>query len=172
MDIHDLSHGVKAFMSPRGGPSFGLIQTTAGYVVVDTTSYPSVIRGCLENVEVSPSDVCLVFVTHSHTDHAGGISLFDCPVLAHKLTYQRIIKREKSKEIPNLPTEYFEDKHQRDIGGVLFEFMHTGGHTPGSSVVWLPETRVLFGGGCPKLAQRLSCPATGIFAGLKSLPGS
>lgn len=146
MEIHKLSHGVTAFISPRGGPSSGLIQTVDGYVVVDTTSSPAHIQECLDAVNVSPCDVCLVFITHSHTDHSGGISYFDCPVLAHKLTYQRVIKREKSKEIPNVPTEWFEGNHHLDIGGVQFEFMHTGGHTPGSSVVWLPEARVLFAG--------------------------
>ena len=32
------------------------------------------------------------------------------------------------------------------VGGVQLEFFHVGGHTPGSSVPWLPETRVLFAG--------------------------
>jgi cyclase len=146
MEIHELSQGITAFISPSGGPSCGLIHTGDGYVVVDTTSEPAHIQACLDAVGVSPSDVCLVFITHSHTDHTGGISLFDCPVLAHKLIYQRVIKREKSKEIPNLPTEYFEDTYRRDIGGVEFEFIHTGGHTPGSSVAWLPESRMLFAG--------------------------
>lgn len=146
MEIHKLSHGITAFISPSGGPSSGLIQTADGYVVVDTTSFPAHIQECLDAVNISPSEVCLVFITHSHTDHTGGISLFDCPVLAHKLAYQRAIKREKSKNIPNVPTEFFEDNHILDIGGAKFEFLHTGGHTPGSSVVLLPEASVLFAG--------------------------
>lgn len=146
MEIHELAHGITAFISPRGGSSCGLIQTADGYVVVDTTSFPAHIQECLDAVNVSPSEVCLVFITHSHTDHTGGISSFDCPVLAHKLTYQRIIKREKSKDIQNVPTEYFEGHQNLDFGGVLFEFIHTGGHTPGSSVVFLPEVKVLFAG--------------------------
>lgn len=146
MEIHELSPGVAAFISPRGGPSSGLIHTADGYVVVDTTSSPKHMQGCFDAVRVPPSDVCLVFVTHSHTDHTGGISFFDCPVLAHRLTYQRVTKREKSKDIPNAPTEWFEGNHSRGIGGVRFEFVHTGGHTPGSSVVWLPEAGALFAG--------------------------
>ena len=147
MEIHNLSHGIKAFISPIGGPGAGLIPTKDGYVVVDTTSFPEHIQECFESVNVSPSEVFLVFITHSHTDHTGGISFFDCPVLAHKLTYQRVIKREKSKDIPNMPTEYFEgNNHRRYIGGLHFEFIHTGGHSPGHSVVWLPEASVLFTG--------------------------
>jgi cyclase len=146
LEIHKLSHGITAFTSPTGGPSSGLIQTATGYVVVDTTSFPAHIQRCFGAANVSPSDVRLVFITHSHTDHTGGISFFDCPVLAHKLTYQRVLKREKSKVIPNVPTEWFEDSHNLDIGGVQFNFIYTGGHTPGSSVVWLPEAKVLFAG--------------------------
>lgn len=144
MEILKLSQNITAFISPRGGPSTGLIRTVDGYVVVDTASQPEHIQARLDAVNVSPSDVCRVFITHSHTDHTGGISLFDCPVLAHRLTYQRVIQREKSKDVPNVPTDFFDDNLHLDIGGVLFEFIHTGGHTPGSSVVWLPEDKVLF----------------------------
>ena len=146
LEIHKLSHDITVFISPRGGPSSGLIPTPIGFVVVDTKSNPAHIQKCLDAENVAPSDVCLVFITHSHTDHTGGISFFDCPILAHKLTYQRVIKREKSKEIPNMPTEYFDNTHNPDFGGVQFEFIHTGGHTPGSSIVWIPEASVLFVG--------------------------
>jgi cyclase len=146
LEIHKLTRGITAFISPRGGPSTGLIQTADGYVVVDTTSYPEHIQECLDAVNVSPSDVCRVFFTHSHTDHTGGISFFNCPVLTHKLTYQRVIKREKSKEVPNVPTDFFKDNLNRNIGGVLFEFIHPGAHTPGSAIVWLPKDKVLFAG--------------------------
>ena len=33
-----------------------------------------------------------------------------------------------------------------ELGGMRLEFIHTGGHTPGSSVVWLPTVNVLFAG--------------------------
>jgi cyclase len=146
MEILDLSEGVKVFISPSGGSNIGWIHTTNGYVVVDTKTTPDQIQKCLTLGKVTPSDVCFVFVTHSHTDHSGGISYFDCPVLAHKITYQRVVKREKTKDVRNIPTEYFEDMHSIEIGGVLFEFIHKGGHTPGSSIVWIPEKRVLFTG--------------------------
>jgi cyclase len=45
-----------------------------------------------------------------------------------------------------MPTDYFEDRRELEIGGVKVEVIHLGGHTPCSSVVWLPEERVLFAG--------------------------
>ena len=146
MEIHELSHGVSVFISPSGGSNTGWIKTACGYVVVDTKTYPEHIQECLDAGGISPADVCLVLVTHSHTDHSGGISFFDCPVLAHKTTYQRVMKRERLKDNPGVPTETFEGTHNLDIGGMPFEFIHTGGHTPGSSIVWIPQAKVLFTG--------------------------
>jgi cyclase len=146
LEILEISQSITVFISPSGGSNVGWIQTPKGYVVVDTKTRPEQIQKCFGAANISPADVRLVFVTHSHTDHSGGISFFDCPVLAHKFTYQRIAKREKTKDNPSVPTEYFEGTHNLDIGGVQFEFIHTGGHTPGSSILWIPEAKVLFAG--------------------------
>jgi cyclase len=147
MEIHELSPGVIAFIRPEGGANVGLIQTTDGIVVIDTTSRESDIRAFLTAVGVSPSDVRLVCITHSHNDHTKGIPLFDCPILAHKLTHHRIAKRKSTKSKGQLlPTEVFEDRRDIEIGDMRLEFIHAGGHTPGSSVVWLPEVKVLFAG--------------------------
>jgi cyclase len=70
--------------------------------------------------------------------------LFDCPVVAHKLTQQRIRKRGTERALHQLPTETFEERKDFRIGGEKFELIHTGGHTPGSSIVWMPEKRILF----------------------------
>jgi cyclase len=45
-----------------------------------------------------------------------------------------------------MPTEVFEDRRELEIGGVKLGIIHAGGHTPGSSIVWLPDARVLFAG--------------------------
>ena len=147
MEIHDVSPGVIAFIRPEGGANVGLIRTTEGYVVIDTTSRQSDIQAFLTAVGVSPSDVRLVCITHSHNDHTKGIPLFDCPILAHKLTHQRIAKRKSTKSKgKSLPTEFFENRRDIEIGDIRLEFIHAGGHTPGSSVVWLPGIKVLFAG--------------------------
>lgn len=146
MSIVKVSRGVTAFISPSGGSNIGWIETPKGFVVVDTKTHPEQTQNCFDAANITPVDVNLVFVTHSHTDHSGGIAFFDCPVLTHKLTYERIIKREKTKKTPGLPTEYFEDAHNVDVDGLQFEFIHKGGHTPGSSIVWLPNKKVLFTG--------------------------
>jgi cyclase len=146
MEMHKVSPGVIVFVHPEGRSNCGMIHTTDGVVLVDTTARPVDIQAYLALAGLSAADICLILLTHSHSDHTSGIPLFDCPVLAHKLTRQRIVKRGTDRAKTQMPTEVFQDRRDLDIGGVKMEVIHAGGHTPGSSVVWLPETRVLFVG--------------------------
>jgi glyoxylase-like metal-dependent hydrolase (beta-lactamase superfamily II) len=50
--------------------------------------------------------------------------------------------------VPTLPTRWLPGHDERlELGGVVFEFRHRGGaHTPGDTMVWLPQRNVLFSG--------------------------
>ncbi len=50
--------------------------------------------------------------------------------------------------VPTLPTRWLTGNDERlELGGVVFEFRHRGGaHTPGDTLVWLPQQKVLFTG--------------------------
>lgn len=50
--------------------------------------------------------------------------------------------------VPTLPTRWLQGNDERlEFGGVVFEFKHRGGaHTPGDTMVWLPQKNVLFSG--------------------------
>jgi cyclase len=146
MEINQLTPHITAFIQPEGGSSSGLIQTTDGSIVVDTTSRESDIRDFLATLGMTSADVSLVLITHSHSDHTSGIPIFKCPILSHKLTRQRIVKRGTERAKRQIPTEVFEERRDLEFGDVQIEFIHAGGHTPGSSVVWLPKDRVLFAG--------------------------
>jgi cyclase len=146
MEKHEISNRVIAFVHSEGRSSFGLIRTTDGVVLIDTTARPVDVQACLDLAGVTPDDVCLILITHSHSDHTSGIPLFTCPILAHKLTYQRINNRGTKRSKLQVPTETFDERRELEIGGVKMEMIHLGGHTPGSSVVWLPDERVLFAG--------------------------
>lgn len=146
MEMLKAAPDVLAFVHPEGRSNCGMIHTADGVVMIDTTAREVDIRLYLEMAEVSISDVCQVLITHSHSDHTSGIPIFDCPVLAHKLTRQRILKRGTERAKTQLPTDTFEGRRDFAIGGVRIEFIHVGGHTPGSSVIWLPDVEVLFAG--------------------------
>ena len=50
--------------------------------------------------------------------------------------------------VPTLPTRLLAGNDERlELGGVVFEFKYRGGaHTPGDTMVWLPQKNVLFAG--------------------------
>ena len=176
MEMVEPGQGVIAFIRPDEGANAGLIRTAGGAVVVDTTSCAADMRELLDAAGVSPAEVRLAINTHSHSDHTWGNQLFDCPILAHRLCRETmkanldgpwklekveaaIAEREKiepdwAREMRHklaglritLPTEVFEERRDLDVGGVRLHVIHVDAHSPGSSVVWLPEARVLFAG--------------------------
>ena len=146
MQKNIIEENIFAFTDPNGRSSCGMISTEEGIVLVDATARPVDIQACLDMARVEPNDVCQVLITHSHSDHTSGIPLFDCPVLAHKLTHQHIKGRVTERSKTQIPTDTFEGNKNLNIGKVKIEMIHLGGHTPGSSVVWIPQERILFTG--------------------------
>jgi cyclase len=146
MQKRDIASRIIVFIDPAGRSSCGMIHTRDGVILVDTTARPVDIQTCLDLAHLAKDDIHLILLTHSHSDHTSGIPLFSCPVLAHRLTRQRIKQRGSERSKKQMPTEVFEYRKELDIGGVVLEMIHTGGHTPGSSVVWLPQERILFAG--------------------------
>ena len=97
-----------------------MINTKDGIVLVDTTGRPVDIQECLGLASAIPADICQILLTHSHSDHTSGIPLFNCPVLAHKLTHQRIKRRGTERSKTQIPTDTFEGKRNLDIGKVKY----------------------------------------------------
>lgn len=143
-------------------------------ILINSTSSPSEIRGLLEAVGASVGEVRLVINTHSHSDHTWGNQVFSCPILAHRLCKRLMksaLKRfwspaalqadlaEMEKTDPKkaeefhqvleelnikLPDQIFEGRFEGELSGVNYELIHIGGHTPNSSIVWLPEKELLY----------------------------
>jgi cyclase len=174
MEIIHVASIFTAFIRPKEGANVGLIHTPQGMVLIDTTSSPFEIRGLFEELGASLAEVRLVINTHSHSDHTWGNQLFSCPILAHRLCRElmqsaldsywspsalraNLIKMEKTEPIKaeefrqvieslqiKLPDQAFEDRYQGMLGGVSYEVIHQGGHTPDASIIWLPERGILY----------------------------
>ena len=112
--------------------------------------------------------------THSHSDHTWGNQLFACPILAQRLCQEQMraslinewsaqslqsyiadLEKTDSKKAVDfrrvvmglqikLPDQTFEEQYKGELGGLRYEVIHFGGHTPDSAVVWLPDKKVLF----------------------------
>jgi cyclase len=176
MNVVEVTEGIYAFIRPDEGANATLLRTGQRKVVVDTTSSAADMRGLLSAVDACPTDVGLVINTHQHSDHTWGNQLFDCPILAHRLCREAMAANlkdawrldrirasiaERSETDPRwaeemrqkiagleitLPSEVFDQERDIDVGGLHVHVEHVGGHSPGSSVVWLPGQRVLLSG--------------------------
>jgi cyclase len=174
MEIIRIDSIATAFIRPVEGVNAGLIHTREGMILVDTTSSAGEIMGLLEAVNAQLDEVRLVINTHSHSDHTWGNQAFTCPILAHRLCLERMqaaLKNEWSPEefqsylsdlgkadprkadefrqtvkdlIITLPNQIFEERYEGELGGLNYEAIHLGGHTPDLCVIWVPVSRVLF----------------------------
>jgi cyclase len=174
MEIIRIDSLATAFIRPVEGVNAGLIHTPKGMILIDTTSSPAEIKTIFKAVAAHLDEVRLVINTHSHSDHTWGNQVFTCPILAHRMCLERMqhdLKNEWSPEVlqsylsdlektdPNkadcfrrtvkdlhitLPSEVFDERFEGELGGLNYEVIHLGGHTPDLSVVWLPDSRVLF----------------------------
>ncbi len=174
MDIIRIGSIATAFIRPVEGVNAGLIHTPKGMILIDTTSSPAEAMSLLEAANVQLEEVQLVVNTHFHSDHTWGNQLFTCPILAHRSCLQRMRlnlndewspaafrsyindliatdpkKAEKFRKVVQglrikLPDQVFEDLYEGEIGGLKYTIIHLGGHTPDLSVIWLPESKILF----------------------------
>lgn len=174
MDIVNIDSVVTAFLRPKEGANVGMLHTPQGLIFIDTAGSPNEIRELLEAAGTRPYEVHLVINTHSHSDHTWGNQVFGCPILAHKLCQRLMksaLKKywsptalqadlayfeksdpQKAQELRliledlhiKLPDQVFKDRFEGELGGLSYTLIHMAGHTPDTSVVWLPESRILF----------------------------
>jgi glyoxylase-like metal-dependent hydrolase (beta-lactamase superfamily II) len=66
----------------------------------------------------------------------------------HLVALKAVLGAKADGTVPTLPTRLLEGTDVRlELGGTVFEFKHRGGaHTPGDTMVWLPQKNVLFTG--------------------------
>jgi cyclase len=174
MEIIRIDSLVTVFIRPREGANVGLIHTPQGKLLIDTTSSPAEITNLLKAADVNLDEVRLVINTHSHSDHTWGNQVFSCPILAHRKCQrlmQSALKKfwspaalqanlaEMEKSDPRkadeyrlvledlhikLPNQVFEGRFEGELGGVKYELIHIGGHTPDTSIAWLPDSKILY----------------------------
>ena len=143
--------------------------TNEGVVVIDTGT-PAL--GPLIRKEIAAQTnrpVKYVIYTHGHNDHAGGAHAFvgsEPKVIAHENTIPRFDRYRLTADYIRLtrsiqfhfniplswhplypyPTETYRDEYHFELGGRTFELFHGKGETDDHTLVWMPESRVVFCG--------------------------
>lgn len=170
--IIDNVYGVMKFFQYM---NFYLIDTGAGYLIIDTGIGASSVKAIEKGLRIFNSqltDIKAILITHCHGDHTGGLPalqkrLPDVPTYAHKLDAP-YIREEKpavyaskdelgffNRAMLNLmPKTYPTGRVDVEVedGDVLDDLLpgltvvHLPGHSYGQVGYWLPESRVLIGG--------------------------
>jgi len=115
-------------------------------VLVDTGWKVSQTARLLEFAEKSlNAPVRRVIITHAHSDRIGGLRALtstSAVIYANELTAKKIAKL----GLP-LKVETFEEEMHLTVGSERVEIYHPGGgHSRDNSVVWLPDSKILFAG--------------------------
>jgi glyoxylase-like metal-dependent hydrolase (beta-lactamase superfamily II) len=169
MRLDRVSERVYANCDGETGGNVGIVVLDDAVVAVDA-QYPvsaADFRGSIPKVTDKP--VTHLLLTHDHGDHVFGNQAFeDCEIVSHRRLKEKMEGNLLTTWAPGnlekmlddikvnrperawlfeglrivLPTETFEDRYAVD--GV--EMTYLGGHTDCSSVVYVPEDRVLFAG--------------------------
>ncbi len=147
----------------------GFISTEEGVILVDTPLIPEQAKDWrLQIEEECPHKPFLfVFNTDHHRGHALGNQYFmPCTVIAHERAHKEMsgytenfkervfnsFKREPEiqKQMTNIeiipPHLTFTERTKLLYGGREVDLIYVGGHTPATSVAWLPEEKICFVG--------------------------
>jgi alkyl sulfatase BDS1-like metallo-beta-lactamase superfamily hydrolase len=151
-----------------------LVTTSAGNVVIDTSSVVRAPRAkeLLQRENAGP--IKYIVLTHAHGDHAGGVPLWkaaDTQVIVQKEHYEfvnyqtrlagffaeRNAAQFNFQRPPTGPwagnygakieaTVQFDDRYEFTLGDTKFELMSTPGETPDHLTVWIPKYKAAFVG--------------------------
>ena len=174
LKLDQISGHVYANTEGVGGGNVCIIVLTEGVVAVDSGFMVSGRDFRQSIATVTDKPVTHLLLTHYHRDHVLGTQAFeDCQIVGHRLLKAKIEANLKTEWTPDglkkmmnelrltrpgqanlyesdglriiLPTKTFEDRYVLEDGSRV-EMVHTGGHTAGSSFVYIPEDKVLFTG--------------------------
>jgi cyclase len=166
--MREISPGIYIEMDQRGANYAGIV-TDAGVVVIDTPIVPKQAQLFRDELRALSGDKMFRYVinTDHHRGHILGNQYFGpTPVIAHDHAWkhmkgygdnfkQRVI--DSFKKEPEIQAQFTDIQiivpkitfsHRLDIvmGGRDIRIIKVGGHTAATSVVWLPEERILFVG--------------------------
>jgi glyoxylase-like metal-dependent hydrolase (beta-lactamase superfamily II) len=170
-----VAEGVYAFIGEKGARSYenegmnaniGLVVTAAGAVLIDAGASEQGARKIAAAAKQASGQAVKWVINTGGQDHRwlgnGYFKAHGAEIIAHadakadmqarggeQLAAIRTTLRERADGTElTLPTRYLDGNDTRmELGGETFEFRHRGGaHTPGDTLVWLPQKKVLFSG--------------------------
>lgn len=109
----------------------------------------------MEEDQISPDEINLILITHSHPDHLEGLEVFlDKPVRIALSQEEEGYLTEKGnllfemmgQSLPKLRIDFYLKEGELRFGEKTFRIYQTPGHSPGSLSIYWPERKALFTG--------------------------
>lgn len=174
VSFQPVADGVFAFIGEIEGRTYnneglnaniGLVVTPAGAVLIDSGSSYQVAAKIHEAVKKVTTQPLKLVINSGDQDHRwlgnGYFAGLGIETLAHAdaqadmlaragehMDGLKVLKERLDGTRPTLPSRFVKAQDSTiDMGGTLIELKHRqGGHTPGDTLVWLPQKNVLFSG--------------------------
>jgi glyoxylase-like metal-dependent hydrolase (beta-lactamase superfamily II) len=162
----ELASGAYAYTA-EGDPNTGIVVGDDCVLVVDTQATPKMAADVIRRIrEVTDKPIRHIVLSHYHAVRVLGASAYGAEnIIASRGTYDLIVERGQQDfeselgrfprlfagvdSVPGLtwPTIVFDNKLTLYLGKTEVQVLHLGrGHTKGDTVVWLPQSQVLFSG--------------------------
>jgi len=109
----------------------------------------------MEEDGISPEEINLVILTHSHPDHFEGLEAFlDKPIKIamnreeerYLLESGKLLFEMMRQPMPEFRIDFYLKEGELDLGKEIFHVYETPGHSPGSLTIHWPERKILFTG--------------------------
>lgn len=136
-----------------------IIDKTIALIDAGTGMNFELVKRNLSKFNLKPSNIKLIINTHCHYDHVGGdrdfIEASSCEVAIHEFEAELLRKGDCVITFAGVfgkrlePIEVARELHDSDrvkLGELMFEVLHTPGHTHGSISLYEPERKILFSG--------------------------
>ena len=117
--------------------NFFILRVGDSYIAIDTGGDNEETENGLKELNISSYDIVAVFITHSHWDHIGALSIFNEAIIYTGNT--------KNSSFPDIPHEIMMDGEIISISGMSIQCIYTPGHTI-DHVCFLVDGKLLFAG--------------------------
>jgi glyoxylase-like metal-dependent hydrolase (beta-lactamase superfamily II) len=159
-------HRLRGFHCGNEVDVFALI-TQRYLIFVDTSATPEQMSAVVAALQPERAGrQPLVILTHADYDHAWGNAVFapagavPAPIIGHALTRERLRSPAAAEELARrlaeqprfasvrliAPDIAYSERLEIDGGDLTLELLHTPGHTPDHTVIWIPALRLLLAG--------------------------
>ena len=159
LSVNLLKDGIYWTEGGAGGNT-GFIVAKDGVIVFDAKTTPDSAKEMLAAIaKITPKPVTHVIISHSDGDHVNGLAGFPkgLTIIAQENCKKEMIASKDSRfAAPQdyLPTQTFDKKLALTIDGVKVQLFHwVPAHTSGDTVMYLPDTKIVFGGDMVDLTQ-------------------